>query len=199
MPQECNVLGVLKKKNDMKKIYSTVMMLAMMVAALSFTACSSDDDNGGGGGSSKKTLIIDGQSYYYGNGCTVEQSDYYGGMYLTVEAVEDINWPVKGKELVFRIPPSKVSELSVGQVFTYDDITIRTFRGLSEMAVDSYNWDALSGEVVIKDIKATELTIQINNLTIKSNRGAVREIEGTATLRNCMYDSNGNIMPFSET
>lgn len=168
----------------------------MMVAALGITACSSDDDNSSGG-NSKKTLIIDGQSYYYGQLSMVDQSN--GGMYLTVEAVEDINWPLKGKELVFRIPPSKVSELSVGQVFTYNDITIRTFRGLSEMAVDSYNWDALSGEVVIKDIKATELTIQINDLTIESQRGAVRKIEGSATLHNCIHDSNGNIKPFSET
>lgn len=173
------------------------MMLAMMVAALGITACSSDDDSDGG--NSKKTLIINGQSYYYGNGCTVEQSDYYGGMYLTVEAVEDINWPVNGEELVFRIPYGKVSELSVGQVFTYNDITIRTFRGLMELTVNSYNWDALSGEVVIKDIKATELTIQINDLTIESQRGAVYKIEGSATLRNCIHDSNGNIKPFSET
>ena len=174
-------------------------MLAMMVAALSLTACSSDDDNDEDGGSAQKTLIIDGESYYCSSGCNVNQSNYHGGMYLTVEAVEDINWPIKGRKLTFRIPPSKVSELSVGQIFTYNNITIFTFHHLTEMVVDFYNWDALSGEVIIKDIKATELTLQINDLTIKSHRGAERKIEGTATLRNCIYDSNNNIMPFSET
>lgn len=185
----------------MKKIYSKIMMLAMLVAALSFTACSSDDDdNNGSGENTSKTIIIDGESYYCGDGSHVNQSNYYGGMYLTVTAVEDKLLQVHGHELVFRIPPTKVSDLTVGQVFDYDDITIRTFRAITEMSVNSYNWDAISGEVLIKDIKEKEITIQIKKLTIKAERtGVERKIEGTATLRNCVYDSNGNLLPFSET
>ena len=186
----------------MKKIYSTVMMLAMMVAALGMTACGDDDNDEG---SAHKTLIIDGESYYCGHSapgrylCTVSQSK--SGMHLTVAAIEDIHPIVpKGKELSFRISPTKVSELSVGQVFDYAEIGRIHFGGLGAMPSTEILWYGIDGEMVIKDIKETELTIQFKNFTIKHKKTDTEHtIEGTATLCNSMCYSDGEPMPFSET
>ena len=188
----------------MKKIHSTIMMLAMMVAALSLTACSSDDDNDEDGGSAQKTLIIDGESYYNGNSrngwqmCTVNQTK--SGMRLTVVAIEDLYKIPKGKELSFRIPPIKVSELNVGQVFNFDNIRSIDFGNWGAAPSTDVWWYGISGEMLIKDIKETELTIQFNNFTIKRKEtGTEHTIEGTATLCNCISYSNGKPIPFSET
>ena len=185
----------------MKKLYSTIMMLAMMIAALSLTACGGgdeDDDFGGGSNSpsGNKTLIIDGNSYYCGSLCTLEQTNG-SGMYFTIEAVEDKVYQTKGKELKVHISPSKVSQLSVGQVFSYDDMSIRNYRGLTQMELNAYSWDAVSGDITIKSIGKTQITIQINSLVVKhENTEVEHSISGTATLYNSLFDSNGNVLPF---
>lgn len=172
-----------------------------MVAALGIAACSSDDDNEG---SAHKTLIIDGESYYCGNShdgwymCTVSQSK--SGMHLTVAAIEDIHTTPKGKELSFRISPTKVSELSVGQVFDYAEIGRIHFAGWGAMQSTEILWYGIDGEMVIKDIKETELIIQFKNFTIKRKEtGTEHTIEGTATLCNSAHYNNGELIPFSET
>ena len=186
----------------MQKLYSTIMLLAMMVAALGLTACGGDDEDeidggeGGGSSSSSKTLVIDGKSYYCGSLCHLSQTDG-NGMYLTVTAVEDIRFQTSGHELVIVISPSKVSQLSVGQVFDYDEMRVRTFRHLNEIVIDSYNWKGVDGNIVIKYIGEKEITIQINSLVVKSkNTGVERTISGTATLYNSLHDSKGNVLPF---
>ena len=104
---------------------------------------------------------------------------------------------MKGKELVVHISPSKVSQLSVGQVFDYDDMSIRNFRNLTHIEVNSYSWDGISGDITIKSIGETQITIQINSLVVKHKITDVEHtISGTATLHNSLYDSNGNILPF---
>ena len=183
----------------MKKLYSTILLLAMMVAALSLTACGDDDDEGDNGGNSpsgKKTLIIDGESYYCGSGSILAQTNG-SGMYLTVEAVDDWIYQMSGKELTIVISPSKVSQLSVGQVFSYDDMSIRNYRGLTQMELNAYSWDAVSGDITIKSIGKTQITIQINSLVVKhENTEVEHSISGTATLYNSLFDSNGNVLPF---
>ena len=179
----------------MKKIYSTIMMLAMMVAALGVTACDSDDDNENNGG---KTITIDGKAYYcYTDGSYVTQRKS-GGMSLGVIAMENKMNVLNHHELLVIIPPSRVSELSVGQVFDTEDITVHTFNVLVIGDIP-YSWDAIDGNIVIKDIKEAELSIQINNLVVKHNStGIEHTIAGTATLINSRFDSKGNILPFSE-
>lgn len=182
----------------MKKLYSTIMLLAMMVAALSLTACGGDDEEDGGGSSSKgnKTLTIDGESYYCGSLCQVSQTNG-SGMYLTIEAVEDREFETRGKELAIHISPSKVSELFSGQVFDYDNLSIRNYRNLTQMEVNSYSWDGISGSITIKSIGEKEITIEINSLVIKhKNSGVEHSISGTASLHNSLYDSSGNVLPF---
>ena len=176
------------------------MMLAMMVAALGLTACGGDDeeDYGGGGGSPKgnKTLSIDGESYYCGSLCQLSQSNG-SGMYLTIEAVENRDFETSGKELVVHISPSKVSELSSGQVFDYDDLSIRNFRNLTQIEVNAYSWYGISGSVIIKSVGEKEITIEINSLVIKhENSGVEHSISGTASLHNSLHDSSGNVLPF---
>ncbi len=189
------------KSDIMKKLYSTIMMLAMMVAALSLTACGDDDedDDFGGGGNSpsgNKTLIIDGNSYYCGSLCTLEQTNG-SGMYFTIEAVEDKVYQTKGKELKVHISPSKVSQLSVGQVFGYNNMSIRNYRGLTQMELNTYSWDAVSGDITIKSIGETQITIQINSLVVKhKNTEVEHSISGTATLKNTLRDTHGNSLPF---
>ena len=186
----------------MKKYYSFFAPLAMMVIALCFTACSNDDDDNDDGGSDKKTLIVDGESYYNGrDASTVEQTRGHG-MYLTVHAAETSTssfHQINGHILTVVIPPSRVSELNVGQVFDHDHFTVREFRGFMELDWDTYDWNIISGEIVITNIKASELTIQIKKLTIEHERTSVRHtIEGTATLRNYIMGSDGEGEPFSE-
>ena len=166
----------------------------MMVAALSFTACSSDDDDDNGGGSSKKTLIINGESYYCGDGCTVTENSSRGGMRFKVTAVDNLILQVRGHELTIEVSPSKVTELSIGQVF--DTPTIRNYRALNELDLIEYDWDVVDGNILVKDITQKELTIQFNSLTIKHERTGVEyTFEGTAALHNSLY-VNGGWEPF---
>lgn len=182
----------------MKKLYSTIMLLAMMVAALCLTACGGNDEDDGGDNSpsGNKTLIIDGESYYCGSGCDLAQTNG-SGMYLTIQAVEDRVYQINGKELVVRISPSKVSQLSVGQVFGHEKMSIRNYRGLMQMELNAYSWDAVNGDITIISIGETQITIQINSLVVKHEITKVEHsISGTATLRNSLRDNHGNILPF---
>ncbi len=183
----------------MKKLYSSIMLLAMMVTALGLTACGDDEEEDeieGNSPSGNKTLIIDGESYYCGSLCQLSQTNG-SGMYLTIEAVEDRVYQMNGKELIVLISPSKVSQLSVGQIFDYDDMSIRNFRNLTQMEVNSYSWDGISGDITIKSIGETQVTIQINSLVVKHEITDVEHtISGTATLHNSLYDSNGKVLPF---
>lgn len=174
-----------------------MIMFAIIVAALSFTACSDDDDD-----NAKKTLVIDGVPYY----CGYDYSDVVqirnSSMLLSVAAVENKENPLDGHLLKMEIPPSKVSELSVGQVFNSDEIRIYAYRVIMHVfdEVEPYNWNAINGNIVITEIKEKELTIQINNLTVKHKRtGVEHNIAGTATLYNSVYDSNGVMLPFSDS
>lgn len=170
-----------------------------MVAALSFTACGSDDDDNGGsgGGNTNKTITIDGESYYCGELCTVEQTKG-NGMYLQVTAVEDKMFQYKGHELMVHISPSKVAELKVGQTFDSNNISVRTFRTLTEMST-SGRWDVVSGSIRITAIRKSEITIQINKLIVKHNpREVEHTIDGTATLTNSLHYENGDVVPFDE-
>ena len=182
----------------MKKIYSTLAMLAIIVATLSFVACSSDDDDSDETSTGKKTLTIDGESYYCGRSSSVEQTKG-SGMYLTVHAAENPRSEFSGKNLVVHISPSKVSELNVGDVFDYDNISVRNYNNVTTIEINAYSWNAIDGKIQIKDIKEKELTIQIDNLVVKHRQTDVEHtISGTATLHNSLYDSDGNMLPFSE-
>lgn len=172
-----------------------MIMFAIIVAALSFTACSDDDNND----NAKKTLVIDGVPYYCGYDSNVVQTRN-SSMLLSVAAVENKEFPLNGHSLTVEIPPSKVSELSVGQVFNSDEIHIYTYRGIMHIEVETRDWNAINGNIVITEIKEKELTIQINNLTVKHKRtGVEHNIAGTATLYNSVYDSNGVMLPFSDS
>lgn len=171
-------------------------MLAIIVAALMFVACGSDDEDDNGGSSKrKKTLTIDGKPYYCSKESVVSQGSH---LYLTIYAIGDAeNGFHNEKILTVVLTPSKVSELSVGDVFDYDDISVRNFNNYNEIVINTYNWDATSGNITISEITETTLTIQINKLVIESYRGATRTIDGTAKLTNSLSDSNGNVLPFS--
>lgn len=180
----------------MKKYYSTIMMFAIMVAALSFTACDGDDDEDNGGSSKrKKTLTIDGEAYYCDECSTVSQGSH---LWLTINAIGGVKdgYFLK-KELTVVLRPSRVSELSVGEMFDYNAISIYGFRNWNEIVINHYNWDAISGRIAIREITETTLTIQIIKLVIKSRRGVIKTIDGTAELTNSICDCNGNVRPFS--
>lgn len=84
-------------------------------------------------------------------------------------------------------------------MFDHDHFTVCEFRGFTELDWDTYDWNIVSGEIVIKNIKTGELTIQIKKLAIEHKRTSVRHtIEGTATLRNCIMGSDGEGESFSE-
>lgn len=172
-------------------------MLAMMLVAFSFVACGDDEDNDGSGSKGKETLTIDGMTYKCSKTSSVEQTKG-SGMYLTViTSSNGSEW--NGKKLVVHISPSKVSQLNVGDVFDYDEISVRNYNNVSTIELNSYSWDAINGIIVIKDIREKDLTIQINKLTVRHvNTEVEHTIDGTATLYNCLYDSKGNMLPFSE-
>lgn len=180
----------------MKTVYSTIMMLALMVAAFGFIACGSDDeDNDGESSKGKKTLTIDGEAYFCSKESVVSQGS---SLYLTIYAIGDTKDGFHNEKiLTVVLAPSRVSELSVGDVFDYDVISVRNFNNYNEIVVNTYNWDATSGSITIKEITETTLTIQLNKLVMESYRGAIRTIDGTAKLTNSLADSNGNVLPFS--
>ena len=185
----------------MKKIYSTIMLLTMMVAALGFTACGGDDDDdiNGGGNSSKgeMTLTIDGESYYATN-CSAEQTRGRG-MYLNIRASTSSQFSTKGKELVVHISPSRVSELSVGDVFDSGSMSIQMYHNFNEVVINTYTWRAIEGNITIKKITNMEMTIQINDLVLKHKEKDIkRTISGTAVLNSATYDSQGNLLSFDE-
>ena len=106
-------------------------MLAMMAVVLSLTACGGDDDNESGS-KGKETLTIDGKTYKCSKTSSVEQTKV-SGMYLTVIASDNgSEW--NGKKLVVHISPSKVSQLSVGDIFDYDDISVRNYNNVSTIS-----------------------------------------------------------------
>lgn len=182
----------------MKKIYSTLTMLAMMVAALSFTACGDDDDEiDNGGGKGKKTLKIDGESFYCGSSSCVEQTKG-NGMYINVYAVTNMEFPISGHKLVMHISPSRVSQLTVGEEYDGDMISVRDFVRLTEIHFNSYEWEVISGSFVIKSITDMEMTIQFKEMVVKYKyRDTQHTIEGTAVL-NSGVSKDGKLLPFSE-
>jgi hypothetical protein len=185
----------------MKKVYSTIMMLAIMVAALSFSACSSsssdDDDFGYESNSGEMTLKVDGESYYCGDGSSVEQTKN-SGMYIEVCAVEEMRFQMNGHDLIMRISPSRVSQLKVGQEFSGSKISVREFRHFNEIVVNAYEWEVVSGSFTIKTITSMEMTIQLNNMVLRHKRSKVEHtIEGTAVLNSGVW-GNGGLLPFDE-
>lgn len=186
----------------MKKISSILMLAMMMIAALSFTACGDDDDtNNSGGGENPTTqqaLKVDGKSYYNGNLCNAKQTKN-DGMYLTVTAVENINFQNSGKELVAHIKPNKVADLKVGDVFDTSKLSIQTFRNLSEIPVNTYMWNVVEGNISITKITDIEMTVQINNLKIKhKNSGVEHTISGIAVLNSGVYGSDKKLLSFAD-
>lgn len=183
---------------NMKQIYSTVLMLAIMVAVLSFTACSSSDDEDGGNPSKgQKTLKVDGESFYATN-CTAEQTKR-NGMYLSIIAATDPNFPINGHDLSIHISPSKVSELKEGDVFDIHQFSVQEFRRLNEISINTYDWYDLEGDITIKRITSMEMTIQINNLLLEHEISGVQHtISGTAILNSGTYDSKGNLLSFED-
>lgn len=180
------------------KRYLNIMAFAMLaVFSLAIVSCSSDDDddeNWDGGTKAKKTLVINGVSYY-ANYSGVSQSRNGGRMLIHVWPGDDPLYPWQGRGLGITIPPSKVSQLSVGQVFDSDDISI-DYYGITS---DGSHWNLLSGSITIKSINSTELTIEIVNMKIQ-NSNTYREItiSGTATCTNSTRYNNGDPMPFDE-
>ena len=189
----------------MKHVYSTIMMLAMMVAALGLTACGGsgggsfddDDDFGYGGGKATKTLKIDGESYYCGNGSSVEQTQN-SGMYIEVNAVTNMDFQVGGKRLVMHISPSRVSQLKVGQEFDGNKISVRNYGNFNDFNPNTYEWEVISGSFVIKSITDVEMKIQFNKMVVKyRNKEVKHTIEGTAVLNSGVW-KDGKYLPFSE-
>ena len=182
----------------MKKLYSTIMLLAMMVTALGLTACGGGDDDdelfdNDFYPKGKKTITINGKSYY-SNNSSISQTNGYG-MYITVYITEDA-LDFNGILFRFVLPPSKVSEINVGDVFSYEEVSIRNFDHATVISIDP-SWDAIDGSITIKKITENTLTISLNNLVIASEKGAKYTINGTAVLTNGVSDSNGNDLPFS--
>ena len=162
------------------KLGSRFYMLAMICAAFCLTECggSSDDDDDFdfGGRKGEKTLKVDGESFYCGDGSSVEQTKR-SGMYLEVEAVTDLNFQMSGHRLVIHISPSRVSQLMVGQEFDGDMISVRDFVHITEIHVNSYEWEVISGSFIIKSITDTEMAIQFNEMVVKYNYRDVKHME----------------------
>ena len=173
-------------------------ILLMALLSVVFTACG-DDDSGDGGGSKQgeKTIKIDGESFNCSDGSSVEQTKG-NGMYIDIDAVTDMNYQVKGHNLIMHISPSTVADLKENQVFGVDDISIKEFRHLNEIVINSYRWRVVSGSFTIKTITPMEMTIQINQLVIiHKDTKAEHTIDGKAVLNSGVWDDKG-LLPFSE-
>ena len=167
----------------MKSIKFVVFFSTLVTLALCFSGCSKSDDNEGGGkATGKKTLKIDGEAYYCGSESNVEQTSG-SGMYFKIYATEDEEFEFNGKILIVNIPPSRVSELKVGDVFQSNDILVRNFNNISTIEVNSYSWNAVDGSIRISGIRDKELTIQIQKLVVDYHNSSTKHtIEGSANL-----------------
>ena len=172
----------------MKTLKYSVLFSLLAMVAFCLSGCGKNegiDDDGGDmfGGGGTKTLKVDGEAYYCGTESIAEETNGMG-MYLKVVAVEDTQYEMNGKRLIVNIPPSKVSELKVGDVFQPDDILVRNYNNLSVIEVNAYSWYAVGGSIRISGISSTHLTIQIQQLVVEHHStGAQHTIEGTASLR----------------
>lgn len=179
------------------------MLAMMMIAALvSLSACSSDDDEEGGNtgstASGQQTLTIDGKSYYYGTLCFAEQTRN-NGMYLHVTAIEDREFELQGHDLSLHIAPNKVSDLQVGDTFAEGNMSVQTFRSLTELTSGTYMWNIVEGEVTVTKITSMELTIHFDGLKLEHKNSHVQHtISGTAVLTSGAFDSNNKQLSFAE-
>ena len=163
--------------------YSILFMLTAIIAVCGFTSCSDDDDNDNSGSTPNngETLVI-GDDQYYGIG-TVQQTEG-NGIYLHINAVENIYSPYNGHVLVIRIPAevaSLVSQLHEGQ--TIENLLIQQFRDYSAIVANTYEWEVVAGGITISRITDEELTININDLVIEHySSGVQMTISGSTTL-----------------
>ncbi len=120
-------------------------------------------------------------------------------MYLNVWAVENQKVQVSGHELVAHISPNFVADLKVGDKFEEDNMSIQTFRRLTEIPLNSYRWKIIDGNITITKITDMEMTIQINNLQLKhKDTGVEHTISGVAVLNSGTYSSDTKLLSFED-
>lgn len=182
-----------------KFLYSISCFIAVVVISMCLTSCGDDEDDfvNNGEPNGKPTLVIDGEPYYYGELCSVDQTKR-NGMYLTITAVENLMWQYPAHELTVHISPNTVADLRVGDIFKSGNLTIRDFRNVFHISLSAYSWSLMEGDITVTNITPYELTIRINNMRLKhETSGAEHTISGIAVLDSGTY-YNGNLLPFAE-
>lgn len=166
----------------MKNFHLIAFTITAMITVCFFASCSDDEDDNDNTPNGNKTLVIEGVNYYGTGGVNETNGD---GLYLNINALENINFPsAGGLNLVLVIDEgvaSQVSQLSEGQVI--DAISVQLFHDFFEIPISTYMWEATSGNITIEDISNETLTIRINQLVIEHKlRDVKRTVDGFATL-----------------
>lgn len=166
----------------MKNFHLIAFTITAMITVCFFASCSDDEDDNDNTPNGNKTLVIEGVNYYGTGGVDETNGD---GLYLNIYALENINFPPAGGLnlvlVIYEGVASQVSQLSEGQVI--DAISVQIFRDYFEIPIDTYEWEATSGNITIEDISNETLTIRINQLVIEHKlRDVKRTVDGFATL-----------------
>lgn len=173
----------------------------MLSSVLVFSSCGKDDEEAAE--KREKTLMIDGEPHYYTNETSLNQKKS-NGMYLHIHASEDgyVWGGMSEKHIVLNIPPSRVSQMNIGDVYNYDKISIEHYYILSNIFddYDEYLWDAIEGGITVLDITDMEVTIRFDKLRIEHcDTGVKHTIEGIAVLNSGTYrGKDKTLMSFSE-
>ena len=145
-------------------------------------------------------ITINGKSYYCTSYGSLSQGmSLSNDMRLNISceptAEDDNNWI----EFTIRLPFRNVSELSVGDAFTYEDIYTQVYN----VSTSSIYGEVLEGSVLIKSIGTNFVTIEIRDMVVEyddSRYNVTHHINGTATLYNSVINGGtGESVPFSES
>lgn len=181
-------------KNTFRLLFA---ILFMVISANILLSCSDDSEESLDNSNNLGIIFVDDQRYYCSDMSTVTQTRQ-SGMHFSIH-LRETSCDILGKFICLTIWPSMVAHLENGDIIDTKHIKFKIL-GDNPYISERY-WDITDGSITIKEIRDTEIIIQLNNIKIEHTKDNTihRTIKGTATLFNHIWDgATGNIIPFSK-
>lgn len=182
-------------KNTFRLLFA---ILFMVISANIILSCSDDSEESLDNSNNLGIIFVDDKRYYCSDMSIVTQTNQ-SGMRLYIH-IKEKNYDLGGNYINLIIWPSKVADLKKGDIIDTNNIEIKGFFKPTTVYTGNYFY-ITDGSITIKEIKDTEIIVQLNDIKIEHSKDATihHTIKGTATLFNHIRDgATGNIIPFSK-